>query len=497
MSDNPNTRLSQTTLGRLPDTVAVPRYDRGQVGQAIVHIGLGGFHRSHQALYLDDLFNEQGPQPWGICGVGLLPQDRAMAEALLPQDLLYTLIERDQRVEKARVIGAVRQYLHAPSDPEAILGQMSDPAIRIVSLTVTEGGYYLNQGSGELEAEHPNLRHDLEHAEEAPVSVYGYLAEALARRRRAGTPPFSVLSCDNLQGNGEVARRMLLSFARLKDPRLAEWIETNVAFPNCMVDRITPATTDAHRVLARAMLGGVEDAWPVTAESFRQWVVEDNFCNGRPALEAVGVQMTDDVEPYELMKIRLLNAGHQALCHFALLLGYSTADEAMADPQLHALCERYMNTVRPLIPEPPGVDLRDYQRTLLSRYANPTVKDQLARIAFDASSRIPKFVLPSAREQLQRGAPVEIFALVVAGWLRYLDGPDEAGGAITVQDPMKDLLLSRVTPGGKDPLPFLQLEPVFGAALPRSTVFVGAVRQALESLYERGIRATLVDHLGV
>ena len=495
MSDNNNPRLSQATLGRLPATVAVPRYDRSQMGQAIVHIGLGGFHRSHQALYLDDLFHEKGPQPWGICGVGLLPQDQAMAQALGPQDYLYTLIERDQEVETARVIGAVGNYHHAPSNPEAVLGQMSDPNTRIVSLTVTEGGYYQNQDSGELDAEHPNLRHDLEKPQ-APISVYGYLAEALDRRRRAGTTPFTVLSCDNVQGNGEVTRRMLSQFARLREPLLADWIEANVAFPNCMVDRITPATTDAHRALAKEMLGGMEDAWPVTAEPFRQWVVEDIFCNGRPQLEAVGVQMTDDVEPYELMKIRMLNASHQALCHFGILLGYTTADEAMQDPQIHALCSRYMDAVRPLIHQPPGMDLKDYQRTLLNRFANPAVKDQLSRIAFDASSRIPGFVLPSAREQLARGGPMEMFALVVAGWLRYLGGKDDAGRTITPQDPLKELLLSRVTPGSKDPLPFLEIKQVFGSDLPRSQVFVAEVRRALESLYDRGTRATLVDYVG-
>ena len=497
MSDSSGAqRLNQANLERLPAKVAVPRYDRTQVGQAIVHIGLGGFHRAHQALYLDDLFHLRGPSAWGVCGVGLLPQDRAMAEALRPQDLLYTLVERDEGVENARVIGTLRDYLHAPSDPEAVLERMADPATRIVSLTVTEGGYYVEEASGELQQEHPNLRHDLEHPDEAPVSVYGYLASALERRRRAGTAPFTVQSCDNVLSNGNVVRRMLTAFARLRDPQLGAWIEANVAFPNSMVDRITPATTDAHREQVRELLGGMVDAWPVIAEPFRQWVIEDTFCNGRPEVEAVGAQMTDDVHPYELMKIRLLNASHQALCHPGVLLGYRTADEAMRDANIRTLLNRYMDTVRPLIHEPPGVNLEDYQRTLIQRFANPAVKDQLARIAYDASARIPGFVLPSAREQLQRGGPMELFGLVVAAWIRYLGGQDDAGQPIQVQDPLAETLKSRVRYGDADPTPFLGLRQVFGDDLPKSEPFVTAVRQALESLYAKGTRATLQSYLG-
>jgi len=495
MSDIQNRRLDSALLGRLPSRIAVPRYDRAKVGQAIAHIGLGNFHRAHQALYLDDLFNARGPGPWGVCGIGLLPQDRAMAEALRPQDLLYTLVERDEGVETARIIGAQRGYLHAPGEPDKVLAQLADPATRIVSITVTEGGYYLDHGTGELDQNHPNLRHDLENPDEAPVSLYGYLAGALDRRRKAGTAPFTVLSCDNLQSNGEIARAMLTGFARLRDPALGSWIEAHVAFPNCMVDRITPVTTDLHREQVKALLGGVTDAWPVVAEPFRQWVVEDKFCNGRPDLEAVGVQMTSDVHPYELMKIHLLNAGHQMLCHHGVLLGYATADEAMRDPDIRALLNRYMDAVRPLIHEPPGVDLVEYQRALIARFANPSVKDQLSRIAFYASSGIPKFVLPIAREQLKRGGPMEIFALLIAGWIRYLGGKDDSGNPIVPTDPMKDELQGKVRFGEADPSEFLGLHPIFGSDLPRAEPFVGAVRQALDSLYAKGARATLQRYL--
>ena len=495
MSDHQNRRLHPALLGQLPASVAVPRYDRSKVGQAIVHIGLGNFHRAHQALYIDELFHAQGAGPWGICGVGLLPQDRAMAEALRPQDMLYTLVERDEGVETVRVIGSERGYLHAPSEPDAVIARLADPETRIVSVTVTEGGYYLDHGTGELDQNHPNLRHDLAKPNEAPISLYGYMAEALNRRRKAGIAPFTVLSCDNLQSNGELAGRMLTGFARLRDPELGAWIAANVAFPNCMVDRITPVTTDALREQVKALLGGVTDAWPVVAEPFKQWVVEDKFCNGRPDLAAVGVQMTPDVHPYELMKIHLLNAGHQMLCHHGVLLGYVTADEAMRDADIRALLNRYMDTVRPLIHEPPGVNLVDYQQTLLSRFANPSVKDQLSRIAFYASSGIPKFVLPIAREQLKQRKPMDIFGLLIAGWIRYLGGKDDTGKAITPTDPLKDELQGKVRFGDTDPSVFLGLHQIFGSDLPQAEPFVSAVREALESLYAKGTRATLQNSL--
>ena len=495
MSETHNRRLNPALLGQLPASVAVPRYDRSQIGQAIVHIGLGNFHRAHQALYLDDLFNAQGPGPWGVCGVGLLPQDQVMAEALRPQDLLYTLVERDDGVETVRIIGSERGYLHAPSESDAVIARLADPETRIVSITVTEGGYYLNHGTGELDEQHPNLRHDLDKPNEAPISLYGYLAEALNRRRKAGSAPFTVLSCDNLQSNGELAGRMLTRFARLRDAQLGAWIETNVSFPNCMVDRITPVTTDALREQVKTLLGGVTDAWPVVAEPFKQWVVEDKFCNGRQDFAALGVQMTPDVPPYELMKIHLLNAGHQMLCHYGILLGYVTADEAMRDPDIRALLNRYMDTVRPLIHEPPGVNLAEYQQTLLSRFANPAVKDQLSRIAFYASSGIPKFVLPIAREQLKQGKPLDIFALLIAGWIRYLGGADDAGKPITPTDPLRDELQRHVQPGNSDPTPFLALHQIFGSDLPQAEPFVSALRKALESLYANGTRATLQRYL--
>lgn len=488
-----HTRLNPAQLKRLPSSIRLPGYDRNRLAIGIVHIGIGGFHRAHQALYLDDLFGQRGPEPWAVCGVGLLAQDSRMAEALRPQAGLYTLIERGEGAAPPRVIGSLTEYLHAPSESDPVLNRLTDPATRVVSLTVTEGGYFQDQGAGELEADHPDLRHDLAHPGQ-PKTVYGYLSEALARRRETGIAPFTVLSCDNLQHNGDVVREMLCTFARLRDPGLSAWMEEQVAFPNSMVDRITPATTDADRAQAEQLLGLV-DAWPVVAEPFRQWVIEDRFCNGRPELEAVGVQMTDDVDPYELMKIRLLNASHQALGYLGVLAGHEYVDEAMRDPLFDTLVSRYMAQVRPLIAEPPGVDLEQYQRTLRVRFANPAIKDTLARLCFDGSARMPKFVLPSLREQLARSGSIELFALIVAGWCRYLAGRDEQGRSIRIEDALADTLQARVRFGDPDPRPFLGLRQLFGDDLGRSETVVNAVRRALDSLYRKGARATLADYL--
>lgn len=484
-------RLCSALLNDLPAGVDIPRYPREQLKPGIVHLGLGNFHRSHQALYLDDLFQSGTDQDWGICGVGLLDQDRKIAEALKPQDNLYTLVERDNNQENIRIVGSLCDYLHAPTDPAAVISKLTDPQTKIVSLTVTEGGYYLDQGSGELEQEHPNLQQDLNNSGQAPVSLYGYLATALEQRRKAGNAPFTIMSCDNIPSNGDLVRRLLSQFAELRDPQLRQWIEVNVAFPNGMVDRITPATTDTLRHYVAEQLGGVEDAWPVMGETFRQWVIEDKFSQGRPALENVGVQITSDVHPYELMKIRMLNASHQALCHIGVLLGYETADDALQDQHIPALLNRYLDDVRTLIPTPPGQDLKVYQQTLLQRYGNSAIKDQLARICFDASSRIPKFVLPSAREQLERGGAIDVYAFTVACWIRYLGGKDDSGNTINVQDPMAELLLSKVNYGNTDPRPFLNLRSVFGSDLGQSEVFVQAVEQYLTQFYQQGARKTL------
>jgi len=485
-------KLNQANLGRLSPDVQVPSYDRQRLAQSIVHIGVGGFFRGHQAVYLDDLLHQPGHSEWGFCGAGLLKYDALMRDALLPQDSLYTVVERSAGGDRARVIGSLLNFLYAPDDPEAVLEKMASPECRIVSLTITEGGYYVNEGTGEFNDTHPDIVHDLQHPH-GPRCSFGYLIEALDRRRNRGLSPFTVMSCDNLQHNGNVAKKMLLAFAERRDQALSQWLAEHCAFPNSMVDRIVPATTDEHRALVREKFG-IEDAWPVGTEPFKQWVIEDNFPNGRPAWEQVGAQMTADVLPYEKMKMRLLNASHQAMCYIGMLLGYQYAHEAMEDAQIRKLVQTMMDVeVTPLLTAPPGIDLDEYKKTLIERIANPTIRDQLSRIGTEGSARIPKFVLPSIREQLARGGPIKRLSFTVAAWFRYLTGTDDQGREMPVIDPIKDKLVEYARRGGRDPSVLLGLRELFGEDLPRSQAFVNQVSQTLGSFYGKGARATLAD----
>lgn len=483
-------QLNAANLANLPAAVAVPTYAREKVARSIVHIGVGGFFRSHQAVYLDRLLHQPDQTEWGYCGVGLLPHDAAMRDAMRSQDCLYTVVERSAEGDTARVIGSVLGFLYAPDDPEAVLEKMADPGTRIVALTITEGGYYVNQGNGEFDAAHPDIQHDLAHPH-APRCSFGYLLEALQRRRERGLAPFTIMSCDNLQNNGDVARTMLLAFAQLRDPGLADWLAAHGAFPNSMVDRITPATTDEHRALVRERFG-IADAWPVMAEPFTQWVIEDRFPGGRPAWERVGAQLTDDVLPYEKMKLRLLNAGHQAMCYIGMLLGYEFAHEAMADDDIRRLLVKLMDVeVTPLLPEVAGIDLADYKRTLIERFSNPAIRDQLARIGTEGSARIPKFVLPSIREQLERGGSIAVLSFTVACWFRYLNGVSDLGTPMPLNDPHGGRLRELALQGGPKAGPLLSMRDLFGelADAPR---FVDAVSDALARLYRDGARAALV-----
>jgi mannitol 2-dehydrogenase len=492
----PAVQLRAANLSRLGAAVRAPAYERRGLPQGIVHIGVGGFHRAHQAVYLDDLLHRPGPDRprWGICGVGLLPQDARMRDALRPQDGLYTVVESDAAGNRARVIGSLVDYLFAPEEREAVIEKMASAECRIVSLTITEGGYYVREGRGGFDDAHPDIVRDLAHPHE-PASTFGHLAEALDRRRRRGLGPFTVLCCDNLQHNGDVTRQAMLGFAELRDHALAGWIAENGAFPNSMVDRITPVTTDAHREMVRREFG-VDDAWPVITEPFRQWIMEDRFPVGRPAWELAGAQFTPDVAPYEKMKIRLLNASHQVMTHVGILLGHTSTDGAMADPDIRRLVRETMDLeVTPLLPAVPGIDLEDYKATLMVRFANPAIRDQLSRNAVDASVRIPTFVLPSVSEQLERGGPIGRLCFTVACWFRCLAGTDEQGRALTIVDRRAAELQRLALKGGKDPGPLLSVKEIFGDRLAASPVFRGQVGRALRSLYEQGARASLAGLL--
>jgi mannitol 2-dehydrogenase len=482
------TQLRNATVDSL--SVPVPGYDRSSVSVGIVHFGVGGFHRAHQAMYLDSLMEQGQALDWGICGVGVMPFDLKVRDALVPQDCLYTLVLKDSQGEwTPKVIGSIVSYLYAPDDPDAVIERMADPATRIVSLTVTEGGYNFHPVTGKFDADNPAVRADLAPGA-VPTSTFGLITEALARRRERGIEPFTVMSCDNIQGNGHVAQEVFTAFARLRDPGLGEWIEANVRFPNSMVDRITPVTTDGDRAEIRDRFG-VEDAWPVVCEPFTQWALEDKFNAGRPPFEDVGVQVVPDVEPYELMKLRLLNASHQALCYFGYLAGYRLVHEVAQDPLFANFLLDYMNLeATPTLAPVPGIDLGIYKHQLIERFSNAAVRDTVARLCAESSDRIPKWLLPVVRENLAAGRDVRLAAAVVASWARYAEGVDEQGNPIQVVDRLADELKIIAAKQRTDPLAFVANRDLFGDLVDHPA-FTEPYLAALNSLHTSGARATL------
>ena len=485
--------LSQRTLDSLPEAVARPAYNRSQISEGIVHFGVGGFHRAHEAMYVDALMNEGEALDFGIVGVGTMPGDTRMRDALNGQDGLYTLVVKhpDGRREP-RVIGSMLRFLHAADDPGAVLAVMRAASTRIVSLTITEGGYLFHPSTGEFDAEHPLIQPDLPPGA-TPTTPFGFIVEALRLRREDGTPPFTLMSCDNIPGNGDVAKKMIVAFARLKDPDLAAWIESAVRFPNSMVDRITPVTAPED-ITALEDEFHVEDAWPVVCEPFTQWALEDAFeggVAGRPAFEDVGVQLVPDVEPYELMKLRLLNASHQALCYLGYLSGYRYAHEVCQDPLFVDFLLAYMNReATPTLHDVPGVDLTAYKHQLIERFANPEVRDTLARLCAESSDRIPKWLVPVIRTNLEKGGEIERSALVVASWARYAEGVDEQGQPIQVVDQLRDRVMAAAARQKVEPLAFVRGEQLFGD-LASNERFAEAYTRWLDSLHEAGARSTL------
>ena len=460
------------------------------VTPGVVHFGVGGFHRAHQAMYHDRLLNQGTALDWGICGVGVMAADRRMKEALDAQDGLYTLVlKHSDGTYEPRVIGSIVEYLFAPDDPEAVIEKMAAPSTRIVSLTITEGGYNVNDVTGEFDAANPDVIRDLEPGE-VPRTTFGLITEALRRRRKLGLAPFTVMSCDNLQGNGHLSRKVFTTFARLRDPELGDWVERETRFPSCMVDRITPVTTDADRSEVRERFG-IDDLWPVVCEPYTQWVLEDTFTAGRPAYEKAGVQLVGQVEPYELLKLRLLNGSHQALCYFAYLAGYRLVHEAAQDPLFRTFLLGYMDEeATPTLPPVPGVDLEGYKHTLIQRFSNPQVRDTVARLCAQSSDRIPKWLLPVIREQLAAGGEIRHSAAVVASWARYAEGADERDEPIEVVDRFAASLTRLARRERTEPGAFIANRDLFGD-LADDERFVAAYLSALDSLHQRGARATL------
>jgi mannitol 2-dehydrogenase len=480
--------LNQANLGSL--SIPVPSYDRSQVTVGIVHFGVGGFHRAHQAMYVDQLMGQGKALDWGICGVGVMRFDLKMREAMHSQDCLYTLVEKAPDGSwEPRVIGSIVQYLYAPDDPEAVIEKMADPATRIVSLTITEGGYNFHPVTGEFDDTNPAVKADLAPGA-VPATTFGLITEALVRRRSRGIEPFTVMSCDNIQGNGHMAQEVFTAFARLRNPELGGWVAGNVQFPNSMVDRITPVTTDEDRAQISERFG-VEDAWPVVCEPFTQWALEDKFSLGRPPFEDVGVQVVPDVVPYELMKLRLLNASHQALCYFGYLAGYRLVHEVAQDPLFANFLLDYMNReATPTLAPVPGIDLDAYKLQLIERFSNAAVRDTVARLCARSSERIPTWLVPVIRENLAAGRDVRLSAAVVASWARYAEGVDEQGEPIEIVDELADTVQRLAAQQRDDPLAFVKNRELFGD-LAGEQDFTEPYLNALNSLHSKGSRATL------
>ena len=486
----PTERLCASALGSLPGDVHMPSYDRSTVSPGIAHIGVGNFHRAHQALVIDRLLSQGIAQDWGILGIALLPGDERLARAMHQQDGLYTLVEKSSDGSwDHRVVGSILDVLFAPDDYEAVIEALSDPAIRIVSMTITEGGYNFDRLTGDFMADTPAIAADLQPGA-TPRTAFGIVCAALSRRRSRGVEPFTVMSCDNIQHNGDVARRMFLAFAKLQDPELASWMQDHVSFPNSMVDRITPMTTNADVEAVSSVLGVVDEC-PVVCEPFLQWVVEDAFPTGRPAWERAGVQVTMDVSPYEKMKLRLLNASHQGLCYFGHLAGYDLVHDATQDPDIAAFLRRYMDEeATPTLDPVEGVDLDFYKAQLIERFSNPEVRDTIARLCAESSDRIPKWLLPVVWDRLASGGSVSMSAAIVASWARYAEGVDETGHPINVVDPLKDVLVPIAQSQRDQPLAFLGNRELFGDLVddPR---FTTPYLQVLDLLHNEGSRATL------
>jgi mannitol 2-dehydrogenase len=485
--------LSSATLADLPAKVARPKYDRAGLTPGIVHFGVGNFHRAHQAVYLDDLFNAGLDHDWALIGAGVFEREKKGRDFLQAQDWLTTVVEQDSGHMQARVTGAMIDFL-VPGDIDAIVAQLAEPDIRIVSLTITEGGYFIDPASGKFNPTHPDILADAANPD-SPKTVFGLILAGLRRRKAEGTPPFTVMSCDNIPHNGHVAADAVHGLALLGNAGFADWIKDHVAFPNGMVDRITPATTDRERDIARSEFG-IEDGWPVFCEPFRQWVLEDRFPLGRPALEKVGVQFVRDVSPFELMKIRILNGGHATIAYPGGLMDIHFVHEAMEEPLIRGfLAKLERDEIIPTVPPVPGVVLEEYYDLIEKRFSNPKIGDTVRRLCLDGSNRQPKFIIPTIADRLASKADVTGLALESALWCRYCFGTTDSGAVIEPNDPNWERLRAAATVARSEPSAWLSMEDIYGE-VGNSPVFAGKFGQALSTLWELGARETLKRYIG-
>ncbi len=484
--------LSRAAFKELSETAAVPAYDPASLKAGIFHFGVGNFHRAHQAVYLDDLFGLGRDHDWALIGAGVRPADEAMRQKLMSQDWLTTVVEQEADLSTARVTAAMIDYLEV-GDSAAIIARLADPAIRIVSLTITEGGYYIDPATQRFDPAHPDIVADARNPA-APKTVFGLVLAGLAARRKTGTIPFTVMSCDNIPGNGHVTQNAVVGLASLFDGGLAQWVKANVAFPNGMVDRITPATGDRERNLLSENFG-IADNWPVFCESFRQWVLEDHFPAGRPALEQVGVQFVADVAPFEHMKIRILNGGHATIAYPAALMDIHFVHEAMESPLVRGFLEKVeRDEIIPIVPPVPATNLQDYYSLIDRRFSNPKIGDTITRLCLDGSNRQPKFILPSAADRLKANQSVTGLALASALWCRYCFGETDSGKPIPPNDPSWDRLTTQAKRAKADPKAWLEMTDIFGA-LAEDQRYVAAFSHALNALWANGTKATLEAYL--
>ncbi|WP_424932057.1 mannitol dehydrogenase family protein [Amaricoccus macauensis] len=486
-------KLSNATLGSLPEGVKVPSYDRSSLTPGIVHIGLGNFHRAHQAWYLHRLFEQGLCHDWAIVGAGVRPYDAVMREKFLAQDCLTTLIELDPSGQSVEVVGSMIDYVPIEEGNAALIARMAQPDIRIVAMTVTEGGYYIDLATKGFDAENADIQHDAKNPDR-PRTAFGAMIAALKIRKEKGIGPFTCQSCDNLQGNGAILRQTILSLAELSDPDLAKWIEANCTFPNSMVDSIVPATGPAELALVREL--GIEDNVPVTHENFRQWVLEDKFCAGRPDWDKAGATFTDHVHDFETMKIRILNGGHQVIAAPGDLLGVQTISGCMEHPLIAGLFRKVIGeNVAPHVKPVPGYTPADYMELIERRFSNPEIRDTTRRVAFDGSSRQPGFILNSVHDGLEAGVSVRGLALVSALWARYCLGTREDGSTIEPNDPFWDLLTAKAAEAKSDPAAWLGMRQFYGN-LGEKSAFAEPFATWLDMIYRVGVEQTLQSYLG-